>query len=62
MRYAWILVLLAGCATTAEQEARQLAAYEKRCESLGFQRDTAEMRECKLRLYSTAAGAAAATR
>ena len=46
MRYLWLLVLLAGCATPAQQAAEAIAAFGPYCESLGYTRNTDPWRHC----------------
>ena len=46
MRYLWLLVLLAGCATPAQQAAEVIAAFGPYCESLGYTRNTDPWRQC----------------
>jgi hypothetical protein len=52
MRYLFVLVMLAGCATHEEQRAETIARIDKHCSTLGFKPDTPEFRDCRLRMYA----------
>jgi hypothetical protein len=51
MRYVlFAALLLAGCASRAEREARLAAADSARCESLGFKPGTEAFGGCRLQI------------
>lgn len=46
MRYALILLFLAGCATPEQRADQMIAMYGPVCDRLGFQRNTDGWRNC----------------
>lgn len=46
MRYLFVLLLLAGCATQEERAERAIARYAPYCEKLGHAQDTDPWRHC----------------
>lgn len=46
MRYALLVVLLAGCATAEQQAENVVKVYGPYCDKLGYARDSDAWRDC----------------